>query len=118
MPLFRETILLFLLNFLDAVLTIVWVRNGIAGEANDLMAYLLDIGDAPFLGAKLAIGTLAAVVLLRFGHRPLAKYGVAAALVVYIGVMAIHVMTYLMHMGVMTASHLMEIPGAAYIFAG
>lgn len=118
MPLFRETILLFLLNFLDAVLTIVWVRNGIAGEANDLMAYLLDIGDAPFLGAKLAIGTLAAVVLLRFGHRPLAKYGVAAALVVYIGVMAIHVMTYLMHMGVMTTSHLMEIPGAAYIFAG
>lgn len=116
MPLFRETILLFLLNLLDAVLTIVWVRNGIAGEANHLMAYLLDIGDAPFLGAKLAIGTLAAVVLLRFGNRPLAKYGVTAALVVYMGVMGIHLFTYLASAGIINIATLSNIPGSAYLF--
>ena len=116
MPLFRETILLFLLNFLDAVLTIVWVRNGIAGEANHMMAYLLDIGDAPFLGAKIAIGTLAAVVLLRFGHRPLAKYGVTAALVVYFGVMGVHLFTYLASAGIINIASLANIPGSAYLF--
>lgn len=38
MNLFRQSFLLFSLNLLDALLTIVWVRNGVATEANYLMA--------------------------------------------------------------------------------
>ena len=44
MHLFRETFLLFSLNILDAILTIVWVRNGVATEGNQIMARLLDNG--------------------------------------------------------------------------
>ena len=99
MHLFRETFLLFLLNLLDAILTIIWVRSGVATEGNQLMARLLDMGDLTFLGAKIAIGTFAAIVLLRWGNRKLAKYGVAVALAVYISVMGIHLLTYLSAIG-------------------
>jgi hypothetical protein len=47
MPFYIQPLLLFALNFLDAVLTIYWVRNGFATEGNHLMATLLDIGDRP-----------------------------------------------------------------------
>ena len=99
MHLFRETFLLFLLNLLDAILTIIWVRSGVAPEGNQLMARLLDMSDLTFLGAKIAMGTFAAIVLLRWGNRKLAKYGVAVALAVYISVMGIHLLTYLSAIG-------------------
>ena len=99
MHLFRETFLLFSLNLLDAILTIVWVRNGVAIEGNQLMARLLDSGDLTFLAAKIAIGTIAAFVLLRWGNRRLARYGLTLALAVYISLMGIHVMTGLTAFG-------------------
>jgi hypothetical protein len=99
MPLFHQTFLLFALNFLDAVLTIYWVRNGFATEGNHLMATLLDIGDAPFLAVKIAIGAVTAVVLWRWRKKPLAKYGLAVVLVVYIGLMGIHFVTGLSAFG-------------------
>jgi hypothetical protein len=95
MPLFREVLLLFSLNLIDAVLTIIWVRSGVAPEGNQLMASLMEESDLAFIGVKLLMGTLAAVVLLRWGNYKLARYGVAAALAVYIGVMAIHLLTFL-----------------------
>ena len=92
MQLFAPTFLLFALNLLDALLTIVWVRTGVATEGNQLMAGLLDIGNGPFLGVKIAIGAIAAIVLYRWGNRPLARYGLAVALAVYIGLMGIHLL--------------------------
>ena len=73
MHLIAPTFLLFVLNLVDAILTIVWVRTGVATESNQLMAGLLDIGNAPFLIVKVAIGTVAAIVLYRSGNRPLAR---------------------------------------------
>ena len=99
MHLFRETFLLFSLNLLDAILTLIWVRSGVAPEGNDLMASFLDMGDRPFLGAKIAMGTFAAIVLLRWGNRKLARYGVSVALAVYISVMGVHLLTYLTAVG-------------------
>src|SRR5262245_10819506 len=99
MHLFRETFLLFSLNLLDAILTIIWVRNGVATEGNQLMARLLDSGDITFLAAKIAIGTITALVLLRWGNRRLARYGLTLALAVYISLMGIHVMTGLTAFG-------------------
>src|SRR5215213_5152880 len=107
MQLFRETFLLFSLNLLDALLTIMWVRNGVATEGNDLMARLLDSGDLTFLSAKIAIGTITALVLLRWGNRSLARYGLTLALVFYISLMGIHVVTGLTAFGFLskTAMH-------------
>lgn len=99
MPLFHQTFLLFALNFIDAVLTIYWVRNGYATEGNHLMATLLDIGDLPFLAVKIAIGAVTAVVLWRWRKKRLAKYGLAVVLVLYIGLMGIHFVTGLSAFG-------------------
>ena len=99
MPLAAPTFLLFALNLLDALLTIVWVRSGVATEGNQLMASLLDIGNGPFLLTKIAIGTIAAVVLIRWGSRPMARYGLAVALAVYIGLMGVHLFTGLAAFG-------------------
>jgi len=104
MQLVAPTILLFALNLLDALLTIVWVRAGVATESNQLMARLLEIGDGPFLGAKIGIGLIAAVVLLGFRDRPLARYGVTFALAVYIGLMGIHLFTGLSALGYVSNS--------------
>jgi hypothetical protein len=93
MNVLRGAFLLFVLNFLDAVLTIVWVRNGLATEGNVLMAELLDIGNVPFLGVKLAIGTLAALVIVNWADLRVARYGLTAALAVYIGLMGVHLAT-------------------------
>jgi hypothetical protein len=102
MPLFHQTFLLFALNFLDAVLTIYWVRNGYATEGNHLMATLLDIGDVPFLLVKIAIGAVTATVLWRWRKMRLAKYGLAVALVVYIGLMGVHFVTGLSAFGIVS----------------
>src|SRR5262245_2526501 len=104
MPLTRPTILLFGLNLLDALLTIVWVRSGVATESNQLMAVLLDIGNFPFLAVKIAIGVVAAITLYRWGNRPLARYGLAFALAVYIGLMGIHLFTGLSAFGYLTTA--------------
>ncbi|HUR96513.1 MAG TPA: DUF5658 family protein [Pyrinomonadaceae bacterium] len=99
MQLFRETFLLFSLNLLDAMLTIIWVRNGVATEGNGLMARLLDSGDFTFLTAKIVMGTITAFVLLRWGNRRVARYGLTLALAVYISLMGIHVVTGLSAFG-------------------
>ena len=109
MHLFRETFLLFSLNLLDAILTIVWVRNGVATEGNHLMARLLDSGDFTFLAAKIAIGTITALVLLRWGNRRLARYGLTVALAVYISLMGIHVMTGLTAFGYISKTALTDL---------
>ena len=117
MHLFAPTFLLFALNLLDALLTIIWVRAGVATEGNQLMAALLDIGNWPFLAVKIAIGAFAAVVLYRWGNRPLAKYGLAVALAIYISLMGIHFFTGLSAFGYVSNSELremMEIPGKLF----
>ena len=114
MPLLRETFLLFALNLLDAILTIVWVRNGVATEGNQLMARLLDIGNLPFLTVKVTIGFLAALVILRWSELRVARLGLAAALAVYVGVMTAHVFTGLSAFGYLspsTISELSALPG-------
>jgi hypothetical protein len=93
MQMLRWSLLLFGLNLMDALLTIVWVRNGVATEGNALMANLLDIGDAPFLSVKVAVGFVTVVVLARYGSLKIARYGLSIALGAYAGLMIIHLAT-------------------------
>ena len=88
-----KSLLLFALNFLDAQLTLVWVRSGLATEGNGLMARLLEIGDAPFMLTKLAVGALAAYVFYRFSSLPLARRGLQFVLGLYLCLMLVHAAT-------------------------
>lgn len=94
-----KSITLFLLNWLDAQLTLFWVRSDVATEANNLMAQLLNLGDAPFLLTKLAIGAFSAYVLYRCSHLPIARRGMKLALAVYAALMLVHAATGLSAMG-------------------
>jgi hypothetical protein len=88
-----KSILLFALNWLDAQLTLLWVRSNLASEGNGLMARLLDLGNFPFLFTKLAIGGFAAYVLYRCSHLTLARRGMTLVLAVYLALMIIHAAT-------------------------
>lgn len=92
------------MNLLDALLTLVWVRSGVATEGNQLMARLLEIGDLWFLAVKMAIGAITAIVLLKWGNSKLAEYGLAFALAVYIGLMGIHIITGLSAFGLISSA--------------
>jgi hypothetical protein len=106
---FHQAFLLFTLNLLDALLTIFWVRNGLATEGNHLMATLLDIGDMPFLAVKVAVGAVTAVVLWRWRAFRLAKYGLAVVLAIYLGLMGVHFVTGLAAMGYVSNETLHEV---------
>jgi hypothetical protein len=94
-----KCLFLFLLNWLDAQLTIVWVRNGLATEGNTLMAYLLDAGNVPFLAAKLFVGASVAFVLYRWSHLALARRGLHLVLGLYCALMLIHAATGISALG-------------------
>lgn len=94
-----HALLLFALNGFDALLTLYWVRNGMATEGNTIMATLLDMGDLPFLGVKFAVGAVTAFTLWHFRGFKLSKYGISVALAVYAMIMGTHVLTGLMAYG-------------------
>jgi hypothetical protein len=88
-----KSCLLFALNLLDAQLTLLWIRMNVASEGNALMARVLERGELTFLGAKIVVGALAAYILYRCAHLPLARHGLTAVLAVYAGLMLVHAAT-------------------------
>jgi hypothetical protein len=88
-----KSLLLFTLNWLDAQLTILWVRLNVATEGNGLMARLLNVGEAPFLVVKLSIGMFAAYVLYRCAHLPMARRGMSLVFGIYCALMIVHAAT-------------------------
>lgn len=105
----KRTQLLFILNALDALLTIYWVRNGFATEGNQLMAGLLDMGNAPFLTVKIMVGAVAAIVLSRWGNLKIAQYGLTITLAIYLALMGIHFFTGLSAFGYISNSFLSDV---------
>jgi hypothetical protein len=104
-----KSLLLFALNWLDAQLTLVWIRMNVATEGNGLMARVLSYGEAPFLSLKLFVGAFAAFVLYRCAHLPLARHGLTAVLAIYLGLMVIHAAAGCSAMG-------WDAPGAAIAY--
>lgn len=109
-----KSILLFALNWLDAQLTLLWIRLNVATEGNVLMARVLDYGVVPFLATKLAIGAFAAYVLYRCAHLPIAKRGMTAVLAIYLGLMVVHAATGCLALGwhapVLVLGYLLGLP--------
>ncbi|MGI9068229.1 MAG: DUF5658 family protein [Pyrinomonadaceae bacterium] len=93
MPALSKALLLFAMNWLDAQLTILWVRLNVATEGNGLMASLLNHGESSFLSFKLAIGALAGYTLYRFAEIPIARRGMKLVLGIYIALMVVHLAT-------------------------
>jgi hypothetical protein len=94
-----KSILLFSLNWLDAQLTLIWVRADLATEGNGLMALLLDLGDMPFLLVKIAVGAFAAYVLYRCSRYKLAQRGLTLVLGLYLALMIVHAATGMSALG-------------------
>ena len=94
-----KSILLFVLNWLDAQLTLIWVHANVATEGNGLMARVLNQGNAPFLLTKLAVGGFAAYTLYRWSHLPLARRGMTLVLGIYFCLMVIHAATGMSALG-------------------
>ena len=99
MSAWTKSLLLFLLNWLDAQLTIIWVRTGLATEGNGLMGRLLAAGDLPFLLTKLAVGALVAYILYRWAHLAVARRGMRLVLALYLALMFVHAATGLSAVG-------------------
>jgi len=110
MSVLTKCLLLFLLNWLDAQLTIIWVRNNLATEGNGLMAYLLDAGNAPFLLTKIVVGAGVAFVLYRWSHLALARRGLKLVLGLYCALMFVHAAT-----GVSALGHPQTDAAIAYV---
>jgi len=88
-----KALLLFAMNWLDAQLTILWVRLNVATEGNGIMATLLDQSENSFLFVKLAVGALSAYILYRFAEIPIARRGMKVVLAIYLALMLVHVVT-------------------------
>ncbi|HKO95484.1 MAG TPA: DUF5658 family protein [Pyrinomonadaceae bacterium] len=85
-----KALLLFALNWLDAQLTIVWVRMNVATEGNGLMGFFLEQSETSFLSVKLAVGALAGFILYRCAHFPIARRGMKLVLAIYLALMVVH----------------------------
>ena len=94
-----KSLLLFVLNGVDAHLTILWLRLNVATEGNALMARVLNLGEVPFLGLKLAVGAFAAHILYRSAHIPLARRGLSLVVGMYLALMTVHLATGLSALG-------------------
>jgi hypothetical protein len=88
-----KALLLFAMNWLDAQLTILWLRLNIATEGNGIMASLLNHGEGSFLSVKLAIGGFSAYILYRFAEIPVARRGMRVVLGIYLALMIVHAVT-------------------------
>ena len=93
MNLWRSVSILFALNIVDAVVTVIWVQNGWATEGNFLMATVLDYGVMPFFAIKLGMGAVTAIVLLYGSEYRLARIGATLGLVAYSVAIVSHVLT-------------------------
>lgn len=115
-----KALLLFAMNWLDAQLTILWLRLEVATEGNSLMASVLNHGEASFLSVKLAIGALAAYTLYRFSKIPIARRGMKLVLGIYLLLMFVHAATGFSALGWQAPStvltYFVSLPGAFLAF--
>ena len=93
MNLWRSVAILFALNIIDAIVTIIWIRSGVATEGNYLMASVLDFGEVPFFAVKLGIGIVTCGVLLYGSEYRLARVGSRIALTAYSFAIVSHILT-------------------------
>ena len=80
-----------LLNLADALFTLLWIRGGLAAEANPLLFELAHRQPASFVAAKLTLVGLGSWLLWRQRHRPLAVIAIFVAFLAYYALLLAHV---------------------------
>ena len=83
-------VFIFIANFLDASLTMIWLEHHIAHEANPLMARLYNYSPTAFVLFKNIIVLLAIAGLYRMANRMLARVLIIPVAVIYFYVLALH----------------------------
>ncbi len=78
------------LNGLDALLTLFWVRAGLAQEANVFLRDLVDNHAILFVSAKIALVSLGSLLLWKYRRHPFAVVGLFAVFLVYYAVLLHH----------------------------
>jgi hypothetical protein len=81
---------LLVLNLCDAVFTLLWVRLGLAREANHLMRALVEEHAILFMVVKIGLVSLGSLLLWRRRHRPVAVVALFGAFLVYYAVLLYH----------------------------
>jgi hypothetical protein len=79
-----------ILNLIDAVMTLWWVRTGFATEANMLLAEMVEKHALLFVVGKLALVSLGTTILWRRRRRPLAVVGIFAVFLAYYFILLYH----------------------------
>ncbi len=79
------------LNLIDAVLTLLWVRAGLAREANTLVDELVNEHAVIFVVVKVGLVGMGSWLLWNRRESPAAVVAIFAAFVAYYGVFAHHV---------------------------
>jgi len=79
------------LNLLDAIFTLAWVRAGLATEANDLIDELVNEHAIAFVLVKLTLVGLGSWLLWNRRDRPIAVIAIFAAFLAYYWVVVIHI---------------------------
>ena len=93
----NKATILFLLNIIDALLTLYWIEIGAATEGNFIMNYLLSLGVPVFLTAKIIMAAATAFVLGSQQTKRLARIGLDTVLTIYAALMLIHLITGFSH---------------------
>ncbi len=97
---------LLVLNLLDAFATMIWVMSGLAQEANPVMAEAIDHGPSVFLLSKVALVTLAALLLWRNRESLVARTAVIPLVLLYAFVGGGHV-GFALNQGVLAAANIL-----------
>ena len=83
-------IFIIVFNLIDAILTLYWVIDGQAVEANPLMASALEIGPIAFMFCKIAVVSLGLTILWIRRRRAWVRLAALIILGLYSYVMMIH----------------------------
>lgn len=78
------------LNLADALLTLFWVRAGLATEANPLLSTIVAEHAVLFVLGKLSLVSLGSYLLWNRRDHPLAVVGIFAVFLTYYGVLLFH----------------------------
>ena len=82
---------IFILNFLDAVLTHYSVSRGLAEEMNPLMKYLLELHPATFYLCKLILVSLGLILLKKLGDTKGTKMALTVCSAIYTAIVIMHI---------------------------
>ena len=78
------------MNALDALFTLVWVRAGLAVEANSLMRDMVENNAFLFVATKLGLVSLGSLLLWRQRTHPIAVVAIFVVFLVYYFVLLYH----------------------------